>query len=353
MSQSSGEKDQEPTPKRLKEARDKGQVAKSQDVNSTVLLVGTLLYSAIIWPFALQWLGGLALLSIKLSSEPFEAALPIMMAASQNVFFYLVMPLMALVVVLGIASNFFQVGAIMSLEPVKPSLKKLNPMEGIKKIFSMKSLVEFLKSVAKILIVGTVVVMAVWGLIGSLIEIPFAGINGIFEVLPGILLPVTINTVIAYAVIAAFDMFYQQKQHIKGLRMTKDEVKREYKEMEGDPMIKSKRKQLHREMAMNDQAQNTRKASVLVTNPTHYAIALYYEPGKTKLPVVVAKGEGTFALRMMEIAKEADVPIMRNVDLAQALYNHAHVDQYIPADLIEPVAEVLRWVRELKEDQQF
>jgi type III secretion protein U len=351
MSQSSGEKDQDPTPKRLKEARDKGQVAKSQDVNSTVLLIGTLLYAAIIWPFALQWLGSLVQLAAQLASQPFSAALPIMVAACLNVFLFLVMPLMGLVFVLGVASNFFQVGAIMSLEPVKPSLKKLNPMEGVKKIFSMKSLVEFLKSVAKIVIVGTVVVMAVWGLIGSLIEIPFAGINGIFQVLPSILLPVVINTILAYAVIAAFDMFYQQKQHIKGLRMTKDEVKREYKEMEGDPMIKSKRKQLHREMAMNDQAQATRKASVVVTNPTHYAIALYYEPGKTKLPTVVAKGEGSFALRMMEIAKESNVPIMRNVDLAQALYKDVQVDQYIPADLIEPIAEVLRWVRELKEDQ--
>jgi type III secretion protein U len=130
--------------------------------------------------------------------------------------------------------------------------------------------------------------------------------------------------------------------------MSKDDVKREYKESEGDPLIKSKRKALHQEMVMSGETQAVRKASVVVTNPTHIAVALRYESGETPLPVVVAKGENLVARRMVEIAREEGIPVMENVPLARELFETVGVDRYIPADLIEPVAEVLRWVRQLQ-----
>ena len=152
----------------------------------------------------------------------------------------------------------------------------------------------------------------------------------------------------AFCVVAALDYLYQRYKYNQNHMMSKDEVKREYKESEGDPHIKSKRKQLHKEMLAQNSLDNVRKAKVLVTNPTHYAVALDYEKDRTPLPLILAKGEGVLARRMMEVAKQEGIPIMRNVPLARALYRDGTENAYIPKDLIGPVAEVLRWVQSLE-----
>jgi type III secretion protein U len=157
-----------------------------------------------------------------------------------------------------------------------------------------------------------------------------------------------INVCLAYIAIAGFDYFFQKYQHIKQLKMSKDEVKREYKESEGDPQIKGKRKQLHQELMANSNVQRTRKATVVVTNPTHLAIAIYYEEKDNVLPIVIAKGEDHVAKRMIAAAREEGIPVMQNIPLARAIYADVPVDRYIPSDLIEPMAEVLRWVKSLK-----
>ena len=182
-------------------------------------------------------------------------------------------------------------------------------------------------------------------------QIPYAGLEGVLQLLEEVLWEVAKYTVLAYVVIAFADFIFQRWQHTKQLMMTKDEVKREFKEMEGDPMIKNKRKQLHQEMVMTNTAEKVRKSSVLVTNPTHRAVAIYYEEGETKLPTITAKGEGILAKRMVEIAQEEGIPIMQNVPLAHDLFDNAEVEQYIPTELIEPIAEVLRWVRQLQQEQ--
>jgi type III secretion protein U len=153
----------------------------------------------------------------------------------------------------------------------------------------------------------------------------------------------------AFAAIAALDWLFQKHQFMKEHRMSKDDVKKEYKEQEGDPQVKGQRKQLHQEMVMSDQVQGVKNADVLITNPTHLAIALEYKKGKTPLPVILAKGEGRLAERMMKAAEAAGVPIMRNIPLAHDLFDQGTELQYIPAELIEPVAEVLRWLRDLRE----
>ena len=147
--------------------------------------------------------------------------------------------------------------------------------------------------------------------------------------------------------LAALDFFFQKWQFTKNNMMSKDEIKREYKESEGDPLIKSKRKQLHQELINQNSLQKVRKAKVLVVNPTHYAVALDYEKDKTPLPVILAKGQGELALRMMEVARQEGIPIMHNVSLAQSLYAEGTEDSYIPRELIGPVAEVLRWAQSL------
>lgn len=150
--------------------------------------------------------------------------------------------------------------------------------------------------------------------------------------------------------LAALDYLFQRWQHTKQLRMSKDEVKREYKEMEGDAQIKSKRKQLHQELISQGATESTKKATVLITNPTRIAVALYYEEEQTPLPIVLAKGEGALAQRMVAAAKEEGIPIMRNVPLAQALLSDAKENAYIPGDLVQQVADVLLWVKSLDKD---
>ena len=154
-----------------------------------------------------------------------------------------------------------------------------------------------------------------------------------------------------YVVIALADFGYQRFAYKKDLMMSKDEVKREYKESEGDPHIKGHRKHLHQELMMSGMVEKTRKASVVVTNPTHFAVALYYDDDKTPLPIVLAKGADLIAKRMIEIAREEGIPVMQNIPLARALYANAQLDQYIPSDLLEPVAEVLRVVRQVAQGQ--
>jgi len=142
-------------------------------------------------------------------------------------------------------------------------------------------------------------------------------------------------------------LFFQRSQHIKDLKMTKDEVKREFKEMEGDPMIKGERKQLHQELVMSDTVESTKKASVLVTNPEHYAVAVFYNEEAVKVPIVTAKGKDHIARMMIKVAQENNIPIMRDVNLARSLYADCEAYSYVPTDLIEPVAAVLKWAADL------
>ncbi len=159
-----------------------------------------------------------------------------------------------------------------------------------------------------------------------------------------------VNVAVVYLVVGIADIAWQRFSYKKELMMTKDEVKREYKESEGDPHIKGARKHLHQELMMSGTVEKTRKASVVVTNPTHIAIALHYDDEKTPLPMVLAKGTDLVARRIIEIAHEEGIPVMQNIPLARALNEHAQVDQYVPTELLEPVAEVLRVVRQLAKD---
>ncbi|PTY03469.1 flagellar biosynthesis protein FlhB [Verrucomicrobia bacterium LW23] len=349
----SGEKTEEPTAKKLRDAREKGQVAKSADVSSTALLLSLFALIGILWDWYLYRCVELLLLAPKLYAPGFVFAqtLDVMFMEVLRAIFIMSMPVIAMVVVVGIGANFFQFGLLFSFESIKPDLNKLNPINAVKKIFSVKNLIEFAKSNAKILFLGILVYYVILGSIEPLLKIRYYGVQGMLDVISPIMKVFSINVAFAYIVVAVFDYFFQKQQHIKELRMTKDEVKREYKESEGNPEIKGKRKQLHKEMLENTTVQNTRKASVLVTNPTHYAVALYYNKDETKLPVVISKGEGYVAQQMIKLAEEEGIPIMRDVPLARALYDEVPVESYIPTDLIQPVAEVLRWVQQLKQQQ--
>lgn len=346
------EKTEQPTPKRLRDARKKGQVAYSKDFTSTVLLIGVFAYIGLSWGKHLQDLVEFIIFPVRFFSAPFAHAVSQVIQGSMTLAMSILLPILGIVAFFGIAAGFMQVGAMFAPEAIKPDLKKLNPVERFKQIFSKKNFFEFFKSILKVVFLGILIYRLIRDELGDLILLPYAGVGGVLEILGPIMKKFAYIVIFAYMVVAIADIFFQKRDHMKKLMMTKSEVKREYKEMEGDPQIKGKRRQLHREMIEQGPSQRTRRSTALITNPTHLAIAIYYQEEIAPLPVVLAKGEGKLAEEMMEIARSEGIPIMRNVPLAHALMNTAELMQYVPSELLEPVAEVLRWVYELKESGQ-
>lgn len=343
----SGEKTEQPTQKKLREARRKGDVAHSKDFTQTVLVIALVGYLWINGNSIKEGFGRLVLAPATMTGVDFETAWPIVLQIVMDEAIQLVLPFLLITLILGALSEFLQVGVVVAFEKIKPSGKKLNVITNLKNVFSKKNLMEFLKSCLKISLLFVLVFLVVRDALPELIRIPHSGMAGVEMAINGLLKIMLINIALAYAVISIADLAWQRFQFRKGLMMTKHEVKQEYKEMEGDPLIKSKRKHLHQEMAMQSSVAQTRKASVVITNPTHYAVALYYEEDETPLPMVLAKGEGVLAHQMIQAAREEGIPVMRNVPLARALIEQGELDQYIPEALIVPVAEVLKLVREL------
>ena len=345
------EKTEPPTSKKLREAREEGNVAKSKDFTQTVLIVAIFGYlvangAAIVRDFA-----EMIVMPANFYGASFEDASRIVGVAMLRKGTEILLPFLGIVLVLGIFAEMLQTGIILAFKALKPSAKKLNMLENLKQWFSMKNLVEFVKSLLKIGFMSTLIYLLIRNSLDPLMKIPLGGVAGVGAAVGALLKQMIIYTAIAYTVVSFFDFGYQRWQYTKGLMMSKDEIHREYKEMEGDPHVKSHRKALAQEIAMGEGVQKAAKASVVVTNPTHLAIAIYYEEGDTPLPVVLSKGENLVAERMVKAAEEAGVPVMQNVPLARSLFESAPVDQYVPPDLLEPVAEVLRVVRALRDQE--
>ncbi|MDR2488940.1 MAG: type III secretion system export apparatus subunit SctU [Desulfovibrio sp.] len=341
------EKTEQPTPKRLRQAREKGQVCKSQEVGTTAALLAVfgvfLAAGTVIWETLLTMFRA----PLQALGRPFASALPDVAGEVAGLGMRLTAMVLGAAVCAGLAANLMQIGVLVSVKAAMPKLDKLNPSQWFKKTFALANLVELVKSVLKILIISWVVTVAVRDNAGLLLRIPYGGIDGIAPAAGALFSALIFRAAPAFLVVAALSYFFQRRQYMKGLMMTKDEVKREYKEMEGDPHIKGKRKQLHQEMAMSNTLHGVRRAQVVVTNPTRVAVALHYDAKKTPLPVIVGMGEGFLAQRIVAIAREEGIPVMRNIPLARALLRDGAENEYIPADLIRPVAEVLRWVREI------
>lgn len=344
------EKTEQPTPKKLRDARKKGQVAQSKEVISAAVLIGIF---GFLWSnlgHYVQSLQEVLEMPLGLYDMAFEDAIKKLFDLLLKEATLLVLPLFGVAVVMALLAGFAQVGVLLSLQSIKPDLKKLNPGQGIKKIFSIKNVIELVKSIIKIGFLGTLLYVVIKGGLRDLMKVPYCEIYCLTDVLTALLKQVVLYTSTAFIIIAAADYAFQRFQYIKQLKMSKDEIKQEYKEMEGDPEIKGKRRSLQQELAMGSGLeQKVKKSSVVVTNPTRRAIALYYNEGETPLPVVTAKGENLIAKRIIEIAQQQGIPIMENVPLAHDLMEQAEVDQYIPSDLIAAVAEVLRWVQELQQ----
>lgn len=343
------EKTEQPTAKKLRDARNKGQVASSKDLVSGALMIVIFLFLWTISDFYYMQLKQVILLPTQLvySGADFRYNLEQILYGLLILIINITAPLLLLVVIITVIAHIGQFGILLAFESLKPDLNKLNPAEGMKKIFSKKNLIELLKSLIKIILLALLLYYVIRGHLGDLIKLPQCGISCVPLMLGALMQDLVINAIFGFIIIAGADFAIQKFMFIKQMKMSKDEVKREYKEMEGDPRIKGKRRQLHQEMINENMVNSVKKSTVVITNPTRIAIALEYREGETPLPLVRAKGENLIAKRIIAIAQQEGIPIMESVPLARALHEQSNIDQYIPAHLIQAVAEVLRWVEQL------
>jgi type III secretion protein U len=348
----SGEKTERPTDHRLRKAREEGQVAKSKDFTQTLLLGALFGYTLVAADRIVKGFAEIMLAPARVHGVEFRGAASIVVAQALQITFELLMPYLLIVLVVGVFAETLQSGLIFAFKALAPKAEKLDPVSNLKQMFSTKNWVEFLKAILKVAFLTALVAIVLRDSLDAMLKVPPAGIAAVGLAVSELLEILIGYTFVAFGAIAFFDFVYQRHSYIKGLMMSIEEIKQEYKQMEGDPHVKSHRRQLAQEIAMGEMVEKTRKASVVVTNPTHLAIALLYEEGRTPLPLVLGKGEGLVAKEIVRIAREEGIPVMQNVPLARALMRSAQIDQYIPGELIEPVAEVLLALRRLAQERE-
>ncbi|GAA0209428.1 flagellar biosynthesis protein FlhB [Selenomonas dianae] len=343
-----GEKTEEPTAKKRADARKKGQVGRSQEINSAfVLLVGffglKLLWDSIYFSIASYATYVFSNLNQTIDTENIlRIFIGIVIVLAKTAF-----PIMIFIMLIGLAVNFFQVGLNFNTESIEFKLDKLNPINGFGRIFSKRALVELVKSFFKILVIGFFLYRFIHEQILAMPQFMFFDLTTSLTLVAEIIFQMAFIVIGVIMIMAFMDYGYQKWQTTQDLKMTKQEVKDEMKQTEGDPQIKGKIRQKQRQMAMARMMKEVPKADVIITNPTHYAIALAYEQGMIA-PTVIAKGQDLVAQRIKEIGREARVPIVENKPLARTLYAAVEIGGSVPQELYQAVAEVLAYVYRLK-----
>jgi len=346
------EKTEKATPKKRREAREKGQVFQSKEVNSAIILILSF--------FALKLFGGyiieklLNFITVIYDNYILDTDLftiqgaNLLMLRCISFIAILIGPVVMVIFLTGLTVNFAQVGFLFTTKTLEFKLSKLNPIEGFKRIFSKKSIVELLKSFLKIFVIGYVVYSYVQKQMDVIFNVIDMNTESIVTNIGGLVVGIGLRAGGILIVLSVFDYAYQWWDHEKNLKMSKQEIKEEYKQTEGDPLIKSKIKEKQRQIAMRRMMQDVPKADVIITNPTHYAIALKYDKDKFAAPYIIAKGKDLVAQNIKKIASENDVPMVENKPLAQMLYKNVEIGEVIPEELYQAVAEVLAYVYSLK-----
>ncbi|WP_054941067.1 flagellar biosynthesis protein FlhB [Paenibacillus ihuae] len=345
-----GDKTEKPTSKKRGDARKQGQVAKSAELSGSVVLLSALLSLTMFGDYMKERF-------ITLYTDIFQNRM-LMEVTTDNVInmfneyglqiLMLLAPLLIITFVAAVVVNYAEVGFLFTKSGITPKFSKLNPIKGFKNIFSIRSFVEFLKSVFKLLLVGYLVYSALWGQKDSFASLTHVDAEGAYRFAAKMTMNLGVKIGVVLFIMAIFDYIYQKYEHEKSLKMSKQEIKDEYKNMEGDPQIKGKIKAAQRKMAMQRMMQEIPNADVIITNPTHFAVALKYDGSTMEAPQVIAKGQDYVALRIRELAKEHGVMTMENKPLARALFQRTEIGDVVPADLFQAVAEVLAYVYKLK-----
>lgn len=344
------EKTEKATPKKVSDGRKKGQVAKSQEIPSAFILIFAFATFLMFGDYYKTHFMGMykGLLNEWLLLEVTPANLSKYFTAILFEMLLLLLPLFSIVIIVGIVGNVAQFGFLLTGEPLQPKLNKLNPIEGFKRIFSMKSVVEFAKSILKVLIIALVAYSILSSKMSTILTLSMHTLDDVFAFAASLVIQLGITIGSILVVLAILDLLYQKYEHAKSLKMSKQDIKDEHKKAEGDPLIKGKIREKQRRMAIMRMMQEIPNADVVITNPTHYAVVLKYDADNMDAPKVVAKGMDHLALRIREVAKEHEIMTMENKPLARALYSQAEIGESIPADLFQAVAEVLAYVYKLK-----
>ena len=343
------EKTEEPTARRLEKAREEGNVARSTEISSVMLLV--------IATVVMLQFGGWMYSNLEHLFETFFANSGQALTVQENAMQYLQMatwygltimsPLLIGLFIVAILVNVAQTGVVFAPKVLEAKGSRLSPLKGLKKIFSMRGIVELVKGFSKIFLIGLIIYFTLNNEIRNIVSFLILPIGEIMQESGGYILTIMTRILVALVILSIMDAAYTRYQHRKDLRMTKQEVKDEYKQMEGDPHMKGKRKEAAAKMRSKRLDHAVLSSEVVVTNPTHYAVALHYDPDQSEAPIIRAKGMRNRALKIREFAREYDVPIIENPPVARALFAAADEDEFVPPELYKAVAEILAYVYRL------
>lgn len=358
-----GDKTESPTPKRLADARRKGDVPKSRDVTSTVVLFVWLIVLMFGVGYAGREImglfeGGFVLIG---GDVPFPIAARELGRHAFTALLGITAVALIPAALSGVLAEFLQSGGIFSTEKLKPGLDKMNPVAGIKKMFSMDNFVELLKTLAKAVLIVLVLFLVLRGSLPAILQevgprlVPPGQVDGapaaaaLLGFTGDLVRSALLWTFGVFLLVAVLDYAWARHSWIKKLKMSMRDIRQEHKDNEGDPLIKGNRRQMHREWAEQNAVGAARGASVLVVNPTHIAIALQYDAETCPVPIMAAKGEGPLAQAMREAAEEAGVPIIRHIPVARGLYENGAVDDVIPRDMFDAIAQIILWAQKVRD----
>ncbi len=348
--QDQSQKTEEPTQKRLDDARKKGQVAASREVNHWFMILAATVVMMMVAPGLMEQLRRLF---IKFIGQPHQLpmdfnSLHAMMIELVGAVGMALLPLTLLLIAAALLAGLVQNGLLFAPDQLKPKLEKISMLKGVKRLFSSRSLTEFLKGIFKLVIVAAVAVMLMIPEFNRIEEIPSQSIAASLALLHSLTVKLLIGVLAIVSLIAALDLLYQRMMHTRQMKMSRQEIKDELKQTEGDPIVRGRLRQIRRERAQKRMMAAVPEATVVVTNPTHFAVALKYDLDEMPAPVVVAKGADHIARRIREIAEENDVPILENPPLTQALHAGVEIGEEVPEQHYKAVAEIISYVLKLK-----
>jgi flagellar biosynthesis protein FlhB len=347
--QNKDERTEQATPRKRDQAREKGQVARSQELNSVAIVFFGMIALSIFATSIYNNLANVFYFNLHMTGTDLTVASAYKLFIDNGTaFLKIIAPILLFLGIVGILINLAQVGAMITFEPLTPKFDKLNIISGIGRLISTKTLVELIRDTIKITIIGYIAYLTLKGELKNYIPLVDQEVGQIMMFMARVSLKICLRVSAALLVLAILDYAYQRFEFERQIRMTKQEIKEEYKLFEGDPLIKSRIRRIQREMAHARMLHDVPKADVVITNPTHLAVAIQYDPSSMSAPKVVAKGERLIAQKIKEVAIKAGVPVVENQPLARAIYEAVDIGMSIPAKLYRAVAEVLAYVYKLK-----
>ncbi|HMM07231.1 MAG TPA: flagellar biosynthesis protein FlhB [Clostridiales bacterium] len=347
-------KTEKATPKRRKDERKKGNIFQSKDVVNAASILLIFFTLRITFPYLYENFANFLYHIVHQISYVETLTVPVVITVLQDAFVLLLIsagPVMLISMAIGIIATGGQTKFLFAYENIKVKFNRLSPLKGVKRLFSLRSVVELIKSMAKVVIIAYVLYAGISDVIGQAKQLMYVDIFEAVGFILNAILVIAMKVAVIFLGLAIFDYLYQKWEYEKNIKMTKHEIKEEYKHTEGDPLIKGKIKDTQRKISMSRMIQQVLSADVVVRNPTHYAIALKYNAEKSSAPVVVAKGQDHVALRIVAEAEKYAVPITENPLLTRALYENVELNREIPPEYYSALAEILAWVYSLKQEK--